>query len=130
MSTGAIIAIVIVVVLLLIVGTIIAIYNGLVGLNERVNEAWSDITVQLKYRADLIPNVVETVKGYAKHEKETFEMVTEARSAVMGAKTVKQAAEAEKEMTSALGKIFAIAEAYPELKANSNLYSQIIQNKQ
>ncbi|MBR5046137.1 LemA family protein [Candidatus Saccharibacteria bacterium] len=120
MSTGAIIAIVIVVVLLLIVGTIIAIYNGLVGLNERVNEAWSDITVQLKYRADLIPNVVETVKGYAKHEKETFEMVTEARSAVMGAKTVKQAAEAEKEMTSALGKIFAIAEAYPELKANSN----------
>lgn len=120
MSTGAIIAIVIVVVLLIIVGAIIGIYNSLVGLNERVDEAWSDITVQLKYRADLIPNVVETVKGYAKHEKETFQMVTEARSAVMGAKTVKQAAEAEKEMSSALGKIFAIAEAYPELKANSN----------
>ena len=96
------------------------IYNGLVKLNERVNEAWSDITVQLKYRADLIPNVVETVKGYAKHEKETFQMVTEARSAVMGAKTVKQAAEAEKEMQGALGRIFAIAEAYPELKANTN----------
>ena len=112
--------IVIVVVLLIIAGAIIGVYNGLVGLNERVNEAWSDITVQLKYRADLIPNVVETVKGYAKHEKETFQMVTEARSAVMGAKTVKQAAEAEQEMQSALGRIFAIAEAYPELKANSN----------
>ena len=120
MSTGLIVVIVIVAVVLLIVATIVGIYNGLVKLNERVNEAWSDITVQLKYRADLIPNVVETVKGYAKHEKETFQMVTEARSAVMGAKTVKQAAEAEKEMQSALGKIFAIAEAYPELKANEN----------
>jgi LemA protein len=101
MSTGLIVVIVIVAVVLLIVAAIAGIYNGLVKLNERVNEAWSDITVQLKYRADLIPNVVETVKGYAKHEKETFQMVTEARSAVMGAKTVKQAAEAEKEMQSA-----------------------------
>ena len=99
---------------------IAATYNGLVRTNERVEEAWSDITVQLKYRADLIPNVVETVKGYAKHEKETFEMVTAARSASMGAKTVKQAAEAEGEMQQALGRIFAIAEAYPELKANEN----------
>lgn len=120
MSTGGIVAIVIVVVLVLIIAIIVGIYNGLVKLDERVNEAWSDITVQLKYRADLIPNVLETVKGYAKHEKETFQMVTEARSAVMGAKTVKQAAEAEKEMQGALGKIFAIAEAYPELKANTN----------
>ena len=120
MNAVLITIIVIVVVLLIIAGAIIGVYNGLVGLNERVNEAWSDITVQLKYRADLIPNVVETVKGYAKHEKETFQMVTEARSAVMGAKTVKQAAEAEQEMQSALGRIFAIAEAYPELKANSN----------
>ena len=78
------------------------------------------ITVQLKYRADLIPNVVETVKGYAKHEKETFEMVTAARSAAMGAKTVKAAAEAEDAMQAALSKIFAIAEAYPELKASEN----------
>ena len=120
MSTGGIIAIVVVVVIVLLVLMVAGIYNGLVKLNERVNEAWSDITVQLKYRADLIPNVVETVKGYAKHEKETFQMVTEARTAAMGAKTVKQAAEAEKEMTSALSKIFAIAEAYPELKANEN----------
>ena len=120
MSTGLIVLIVIVVIIVLLVGFVAGIYNSLVKLNERVNEAWSDITVQLKYRADLIPNVVGTVKGYAKHEKETFKMVTEARTAAMGAKTVKQAAEAEKEMQTALGKIFAIAEAYPELKANEN----------
>ena len=120
MSTGGIIAIVVIAVVVLIIAIVVGAYNGLVKLNERVNEAWSDITVQLKYRADLIPNVVETVKGYAKHEKETFQMVTEARTASMGAKTVKQAAEAEKEMQGALGRIFAIAEAYPELKANEN----------
>ncbi len=114
------IVLVVLAIVIAIVIAIIGVYNSLVTLNERVNEAWSDITVQLKYRADLIPNVVETVKGYAKHEKETFEMVTEARSAVMGAKTVKQAAEAENAMQGALGKIFAIAEAYPELKANTN----------
>ena len=121
------IAIVVIVVLVLIVAIIAGMYNSLVSLNERVNEAWSDITVQLKYRADLIPNVVETVKGYAKHEKDTFKMVTEARSAVMGAKTVKQAAEAEKEMQTALGRIFAIAEAYPELKANENFKTLQVQ---
>ena len=121
------IALIVVAVIVVICAIIAGIYNSLVRLNERVNEAWSDITVQLKYRADLIPNVVETVKGYAKHEKQTFEMVTEARSAVMGAKTVKQAAEAEKEMQSALGKIFAIAEAYPELKANENFKALQIQ---
>ena len=120
MPIGGIIAIVIVAIVIVIIAVIAGAYNSLVKLDERVNEAWSDITVQLKYRADLIPNVVGTVKGYAKHEKETFQMVTEARSAVMGAKTVKQVAEAEKEMQGALGKIFAIAEAYPELKANTN----------
>ena len=120
MSTGLVILVVVVVIAVLLVGFVAGIYNSLVKLNERVNEAWSDITVQLKYRADLIPNVVETVKGYAKHEKETFQMVTEARTAAMGAKTVKQAADAEREMQTALGRIFAIAEAYPELKANEN----------
>ncbi len=120
MAPGIIALIVIIVVVALLIGFVAGIYNSLVRLNERVNEAWSDITVQLKYRADLIPNVVETVKGYAKHEKETFQMVTEARTAAMGAKTVKQAAEAEREMQTALGRIFAIAEAYPELKANEN----------
>jgi len=127
MSTGGIIAVVVIVLIIAIVALVVGSYNGLVRLNERVNEAWSDILVQLKYRADLIPNVVETVKGYAKHEKETFQMVTEARSASMGAKTVKQAAEAEKEMQGALGRIFAIAEAYPELKANENFKTLQVQ---
>ena len=120
MSTGGIIAIVVVVVIVLLIAMVIGAYNGLVKLNERVNEAWSDITVQLKYRADLIPNVFETVKGYAKHEKETFKMVTEARNLSMNAKTVKQATTAEKEMQGALSRLLAIAESYPELKANEN----------
>ena len=112
--------IIILLIALLIIGAFWSTYNSLVKLDERVNEAWSDITVQLKYRADLIPNVIETVKGYAKHEKEVFEGVTEARSAVMGAKTVKSAAKAESDMTNALSRVFAIAENYPELKANTN----------
>lgn len=120
MSSGLMVVLIIIAIVVVLGLAVAGIYNGLVKLDERVSEAWSDITVQLKYRADLIPNVVETVKGYAKHEKETFAMVTEARSAVMGAKTVKQTAEAEKEMQSALGRVFAIAEAYPELKANEN----------
>ena len=120
MSTGIIVLIVVIVIVVLLVAVFAGSYNGLVKLNERVNEAWSDITVQLKYRADLIPNIVETVKGYAKHESETFEMVTNARSAVMGAKTVKESAAAEKEMQGALGRILAIAESYPELKASAN----------
>lgn len=120
MPVWGIIIVVIVAIVVVIIGIVAGSYNSLVQLNERVEEAWSDITVQLKYRADLIPNVIETVKGYAKHENETFAMVTEARTAAMGAKTVKQAAEAEEVMQGALGKIFAIAEAYPELKANEN----------
>lgn len=119
--------IIILCVVLLLIVFIWSTYNSLVKLNERVNEAWSDITVQLKYRADLIPNVVETVKGYAKHEKEAFENVTKARSAVMGAKTVEDTAKAEQSMEAALGKIFAIAEAYPELKANENFKELQIQ---
>ncbi|MDR0979595.1 MAG: LemA family protein [Candidatus Nomurabacteria bacterium] len=97
-----------------------ATYNGLVRLNERVNEAWSDITVQLKYRADLIPNVVESVKGYAKHERDAFESVTKARTSVMSAKSVKETAAAENALESGLGRLMAIAESYPELKANTN----------
>ena len=120
MNTGTLILIIVLVVVLIVIAALWSTYNGLVKLDERVNEAWSDITVQLKYRADLIPNVVETVKGYAKHEKEVFEGVTQARSAVMGAKTVNAAAEAEATMTSALSRVFAIAEAYPQLKADSN----------
>lgn len=120
MSAGTIILIVVLVVIVLLVAVIWGTYNSLVKLDERVNEAWSDITVQLKYRADLIPNVVETVKGYAAHEKSAFADVTKARSAVMEAKNVKAAAEAERSLEGALSKIFAIAEAYPELKANTN----------
>lgn len=120
MSAGWIIAIIVVVVIILLVGLVMGTYNGLVKLNERVNEAWSDITVQLKYRADLIPNLVETVKGYATHEKSAFEDVTKARAAVMGAKNVKDTAEEERSLEGALSKIFAIAESYPELKANTN----------
>lgn len=120
MNTGVVILIIVGILLLIFIAALWSTYNGLVKLNERVNEAWSDITVQLKYRADLIPNVVETVKGYAKHEKEAFESVTQARSAVMSAKSVKSAAEAESELTNALSHIFAIAEAYPQLKADAN----------
>lgn len=118
-----IILIVVAVIILAVWGT----YNSLVKLNERVNEAWSDITVQLKYRADLIPNLVETVKGYATHEKTVFEDVTKARSAVMGAKTVKDTAEVERSLEGALSKIFAIAEAYPQLKANTNFQQLQVQ---
>lgn len=99
-----------------------ATYNGLVKLNVRVQEAWSDITVQLKRRADLIPNLVESVKGYAAHEKGVFEAVTEARSAVLEAtnKGPAETAKAENQFEGALKSLFAVAEAYPELKANEN----------
>ncbi|MCW1908314.1 MAG: LemA family protein [Candidatus Saccharibacteria bacterium] len=97
-----------------------AMYNGLVRTNTRVDEAWSDITVQLKRRADLIPNLVETVKGYAKHEKDTFQQVTDARSAMMNAGTPAEAAKADNMFQAALKSIFAVAEAYPDLKANEN----------
>ena len=95
-------------------------YNGLVTLNVRVEEAWSDITVHLKRRADLIPNLIEAVKGYAKHEKEVFENVTAARAATTNATTPTEAAAAEGFMQSALKSIFAVAEAYPDLQASEN----------
>lgn len=117
-----IIAIVIGVIILACIGFVIAVYNSLVTLRVRVEEAWSDITVQLKRRADLIPNLIETVKGYAAHEKEVFERVTEARSAVVNATNEgpKKTAEAENMFEGALKSLFAVAEAYPELKANEN----------
>jgi len=99
---------------------LIGMYNNLVKLNVRTDEAWSDIDVQLKRRYDLIPNLIETVKGYAKHEKTTFEMVTDARAAALGAKTVGDKAKAENQLEGALKTIFAVAEAYPDLKANQN----------
>ncbi len=99
---------------------LIGIYNSLVRANVRVDEAWSDITVQLKRRADLIPNLVNAVKGYAKHESGVFDAVTKARSAVMDAKGVQETADAENMLTGALKSLFAVAEAYPDLKANDN----------
>lgn len=107
-----------VVVLLIIM--MVALYNGLVKTKIRVDEAWSDISVQLKRRIDLIPNLVETVKGYAKHESETFQQVTEARTAMINASGPAESAKAENMLEGALKSIFAIAEAYPELKANEN----------
>lgn len=95
-------------------------YNSLVTLKTRIEEAWSGIDVQLKRRADLIPNLVETVKGYAKHEKDVFENVTKARTALMGAQSLPQKAAANDMLTGALKSLFAVAEAYPELKANEN----------
>ncbi len=99
---------------------IIAIYNGLIKLKFRVDEAWSDIDVQLKRRYDLIPNLVETVKGYAAHEKETFEKVIQARNMAMQATSTAEKAQAENMLSSTLKSIFALAEAYPDLKANQN----------
>lgn len=97
-----------------------AVYNSLVTLRVRVDEAWSDITVQLKRRLDLIPNLVETVKGYASHEKGVFQAVTEARTSVLAAKGVKETAAAENQFEGALKSLFAVAEAYPDLKASQN----------
>lgn len=98
----------------------VAIYNGLIRLKNRVDEAWSDIDVQLKRRYDLIPNLVNTVKGYASHEKEVFEKVTEARTRAMGAQSAGDKAQAENALSQTLKSLFAVAEAYPDLKANQN----------
>ena len=95
-------------------------YNALVTLKIRVDEAWSDITVQLKRRLDLIPNLVETVKGYAAHESGVFQAVTEARANALNAQGVKQTAAAENQFEGALKSLFAVAEAYPDLKASQN----------
>jgi LemA protein len=95
-------------------------YNGLITLRNRVKEAWSDIDVQLKRRYDLIPNLIETVKGYASHEKETFNMVIEARSKAMSATGLKEKGEAENALSGTLKSLFALSENYPELKASVN----------
>jgi len=99
---------------------LIGIFNSLVRVKNRTNEAWSDIDVQLKRRYNLIPNLVNTVKGYAKHERELFEKVTKARTAAMGAQTVEEHGKAENMLAGALKSLFAVAENYPDLKANQN----------
>lgn len=115
--------IIVLVVLAVLVIWVISIYNGLIKLKNRVDEAWSDIDVQLKRRYDLIPNLISTVKGYAAHESGTFEKVTEARNKAMQAQETgdaKTQAEAENMLSGTLKSIFALAENYPELKANQN----------
>ncbi|UFS59855.1 LemA family protein [Subtercola endophyticus] len=118
---GWLIALIVVVVLVIIIGIYLwATYNSLVTLNVRVDEAWSDITVQLKRRADLLPNLIETVKGYAAHEKGVFEAVTKARAETLSAQNPAEASVAENHMQTALKSIFAVAEAYPQLQASQN----------
>ena len=117
MSVIVIVAIVVVVV---IVVALNAMYNALVTLNQRSEEAWSDITVQLKRRYDLIPNLIETVKGYATHEKGVFQKVTEARANALNAQGVQETAKAEGDFEKTMKSLFAVAEAYPDLKASEN----------
>lgn len=114
------ISLIILIILAVIVFWVIGTYNRFVTLRNRTKEAWSDIDVQLKRRYDLIPNLVETVKGYAAHEKEVFEKVTEARTRAMGAQSIKEHAEAENFLSSTLKSLFAVAENYPDLKASTN----------
>lgn len=98
----------------------VSVYNRIIAYEKRYQNAWAQIDVQLKRRSDLIPNLVETVKGYAAHESQVFEEVTRARSALMNAHSVNESAEAANVMSAALGRLFAVAEAYPDLKANEN----------
>lgn len=121
------------VVLLLPTVWFIATYNRFVRLRQHIRESWSGIDVELKRRYDLIPNLVETVKGYASHERETFEAVTRARAAAQEAKSIAEQAKAENMLTQALGRLFALAEAYPELRATENfqaLQAQLVEIEQ
>lgn len=123
MNTGTIILIVIAVIVVLLILWYFATYNSLISLRNRKDDQWSQIDVQLKRRADLIPNLVETVKGYTKHEKTTFEDVVKARNSFVTASTPEEEMKASGEMTKALNKLFALSEAYPDLKANENFIS-------
>ena len=114
--TLIVIGVIVVVVLFMVVGG----YNKLVALDQRADQSFADIDVQLKQRQDLIPNLVETVKGYASHERGTLDAVTQARAAAAGATSVNDKVAAENMLTGALGRLFAVAEAYPDLKANTN----------
>ena len=123
MNTGTIIIIVVVAIIVLCVFFVIGTYNKLVNGRNKVKDQFAQIDVQLKRRSDLIPNIVETVKGYAKHEEKTFKEVIEARNKFVSAKGVNEEINASNEITSALNKLFALSEAYPDLKANTNFLS-------
>ncbi|WP_405324182.1 LemA family protein [Methanobrevibacter sp.] len=124
--------IILIVIILIILVAIVAIYNGLVTARNKVKNAWAQIDVQLNRRADLIPNLVETVKGYAAHESSVFEDVTAARAGLMNANGVKEISDANNQLSSTLKTLFAVAENYPELKANENfkeLQAQLAQTE-
>jgi LemA protein len=121
------ILIILLVIIIIIVAAVILLYNGLVSSRNRVKNSWAQIEVQLNRRADLIPNLVETVKGYASHEEGVFAKVTEARAGLMNANTVSDMADANNQLTQSLKSLFAVAEAYPELKASENF--QNLQNQ-
>ena len=128
----SIILIILIVIIIAIILVIIGLYNGLVTARNKVKNAWAQIDVQLNRRADLIPNLVETVKGYAGHEKTVFEDVTAARAGLMNANGVKEINEANNQLTNTLKTLFAVAENYPELKANENfkeLQAQLAQTE-
>lgn len=112
--------IIFIIIVVIILGIFMAVYNGLITRRNRVKNAWAQIDVQLKRRFDLIPNLVETVKGYAKHEKETLEEVIKARNTYVNASTTEEAIKANNEVVGALNRLFALAESYPDLKANEN----------
>src|SRR5471030_1100467 len=112
--------IIILAVIVVVVGWAITVYNGLISMRQRVNQAFADVDVQLKQRHDLVPNLVETVKGYAAHERGTLDDVVKARNAAMSAQGPAQVGAAENMLSGALGKLIALSEAYPDLKANAN----------
>lgn len=112
--------IIVIAVVAIVAFAVIGVYNGLIQLKNKVDEAWSDIDTQLKRRYDLIPNMVETVKGYAKHESKTLEAVTQARNMAMAAKSPEERIQAENALSGTLKTLFAVAENYPDLKANQN----------
>jgi LemA protein len=127
------IIIIVVAVLAFLALILVYLYNKLVRLRNRTQNAWAQVNVQLRRRYDLIPNLVESVKGYASHERETFEEVTRARTAAQEAKTVPEQAQAENVLTAAIGRLFAVAEAYPELRATENfqqLQQQLTETEQ
>lgn len=119
-DTMNLILIILIVVIIIIIVAIVALYNGLVKARNKVKNAWAQIDVQLNRRSDLIPNLVETVKGYAEHEKTVFDDVTSARAGLMNANGVKEISEANNHLSNTLKTLFAVAENYPDLKANEN----------
>ena len=127
------VVIIVVVILVVLIGILVAVYNKLVRLRNRCENAWAQVDVQLRRRYDLIPNLVETVKGYAAHERETFEEVTKARTAAQQAQGVQEQAQAENMLTQAIGRLFAVAEQYPQLRATENfqqLQAQLAETEQ